>query len=180
MPFGKRGSRCCCEDDCCEDCNACEFTVTISGFYNGNCDYCTNLDGSYSVSTAYACDTSSGSAPFTGNGICGGTDQCGCVFYDEFSISDACTQYSDGDVAIQVVICCDLVQVTLIYDFSSAAPDYHTWRLTKTNGDYAGCDFSSTDIPWFSQQGTLAGVKCLSKKLIGTDPAATCLLTANC
>ena len=102
------------------------------------------------------------------------------MFYDEFSISDACTQYSTGDLAIQIVICCSLVRVTLIYDFNSAAPDYHTWQLTKTNGDYAGCDFDSTDIPWFSQQGVLRNIKCLSKKIIGSDPEATCLLTASC
>ena len=177
MPFGKRGSRCCCGDDCCEGCNACTWTVVLSGMDDATCTACSNIDGTYSVSTQYSC-----SEDVPGNRIgqgvteCGGGN-CGCVFSDSFTITpSACT--TTTTVYIAVILCCDSIRVALEIEGSRVTNDIHIWELSKSAGDYPNCNISGLDIPSISQQGDFGGIQCVSRPLFGSN--ATITLTANC
>ena len=178
MPWGKRGSRCCCGDDCCEGCDNCTWTVVLSGMDDATCTACSNIDGTYVVSTSYACNESMGDTRIgTADGQCGGSGNCGCAFSDSFTITpSACT--TTTTVWIAVILCCNSIRVALEIKGSRVTNDIHLWERSKSAGDYPNCNISNLDIPSLSQSGDFGGIQCQSRPLLGSN--ATITLTANC
>lgn len=179
MPFGKRGSRCCCGGDCCEGCTNCTWSVVISGMMNSSCTSCSNIDGTYAVSTVYGCSDSLPGNLSSADFECFDHGDCGCVWADSFSVSpSACS--SSTTVYIGVYLCCEEITVVVEIQGDKVTNDTHRFSLTKTQGAYSGCNISGLGIPWESQQGDFSGLNCQSKLLVSPFTTATCTLTSSC
>ena len=165
---------CCCADGGCgEDCDDCTFTVTISGMNNGACTDCSNLNGSYAVSTLTPCSVGGGgSSGFeTGDFRCAGDGGCGLTWLDTFSAT-LCS--STRNVYMKITICCDAIYVQMEAETGAISSDLYYWKLTKSEGDYPSCGISSLNIPFFSQSGPFPpGIGCSAS-------SSTCTLTASC
>ena len=172
MPFGKRGSRCCC-GGCGEGCDACSFSVVISGMSNGACSDCSNLNGTYAVSTPLVCTAGGGGITGfpTGDFRCAGDGGCALSWLDSFTVT-LCG--STRTVWVKVYICCEAIYVALEAQTGAISNDLYYWKLTMSEGDYSGCSISSLSIPYFFQSGPFPpGIGCQAN-------SSTCTITASC
>ena len=158
MPFGKRGSRCCCIAG--NPCNGCSgdigsnMQVVLSGTANcGTCSNCPTLDGTYVV-------------PYTSN----------CTFDDCFAVSSPVptngVQATNGfeiQVAITQLFGTYYIDVNVGQHTSSTCPGSSfagaTFRYTTTTEP--SCAFSGLVVPYFS---STTGTPC-------DFTSATCTLT---
>ena len=161
MPFGKRGSRCCCSTAS-NPCFGCSGDITnnmqvvLSGVANcGSCSNCSSLDGTYVV-------------PYISNGPCN--------FLDCFDVSSssivACTSI-DGfeiQVVIQNLFGTYYVDVNVQTNSDSACGGTGCAgaQFRSTSLSEPSCAFSNYDVPYSS---TGVGTEC-------DFSGATCKITA--
>ena len=164
---------CCCGGACDEGCSGCSFTVTISGMSNGACTDCSNLNGSYVVSTPIACSAGGGGTTGieTGDFRCAGDGGCGLTWIDSFT-DTLCG--STRNIYVKVFICCEALYVIMEAETGAITNDLYYWKLTKAEGDYPSCGISGVSLPFFFQSGPFPpGIGCSAS-------SSTCTLTASC